>query len=53
METTASPEQQQQEPKDGAAEVADAKASTSTPQVHLRPSDPFDLEAYIAPYAGE
>lgn len=52
METTASPEQQQHQHGSDAVDNVDVKASTSTPQVHLKPNDPFDLEAYIAPYAG-
>lgn len=31
---------------------AEPKASTAANEVHLRPNDPFDLEAYIAPYIG-
>lgn len=44
----ASPEQQQRD-RDGDGDI---KSIISTSQVHLRPNDPFDLEAYIAPYTG-
>lgn len=45
-------QQQQQHPQD-ASSATDTGASSPEIQVQLSPDDPFDLEAYIAPYTGE